>query len=120
MRTAALVLGIVAGVLGIFAGVIEIIVGGTAQALDVERGGTTTISGFVTFALAIVGLIGGAVAPRSPGWSASLQATAGLAGFLSAGLFWLLSGPLFLVGAVLAFVARRRSRRSVSPAALPS
>ena len=108
MRTTALVLGIIGGVLGLLAGLLVIAVGGTAVAFEAEGGGEVTGYGFATFALAVIGIVGGALAKGSPGWASALLAVAGIGGFLSAGLFWLLSGPLLLIGALLAFFGRKR------------
>jgi hypothetical protein len=112
VRTAALVLGIIGGVLGLLAGLLEITIGGVAAGLEAEGGGEVAGLGFATFALAVVGIVGGAVTPRSPGWGAILLVVAGVGGFITASLFWLLSGPLLLVGALLAFLSRRQEARA--------
>jgi hypothetical protein len=110
MKTTVLVLAIIAGVLGLIAGLLEITVGGGADALSDEEDATVTVLGFVTFALAVVGIVGGAIVGSHPRRAAILTLVAGIGGFITAGLFWILSGPLFLVASLLAFLGRRRVR----------
>lgn len=119
MKTTALVLGIIGGVLGLLAGLLVITIGGTAVAFEAEGGGELTGFGFATFGLAVVGIVGGALAKGSPGWSAALLAVSGVGGFITAGLFWLLSGPLLLIGALLAFFGRKRPTSEPARAAVP-
>jgi len=112
MKTTVLVLAIVAGMLGLIAGLLEIAVGGAADALSEEEGATTTVLAFNHVrALAVVGIVGGAIVGGHPGWAAILTLVAGIGGFITAGLFWILSGPLLLVAALCAFLARRQQRK---------
>jgi hypothetical protein len=108
MRTAALVLGIVGGVFGILAGLLAMLVGGIGSAFDAEGSGMVAGLGFAAIMLGVLGIIGGALANRSPGASAILQAAAGLFGFIAVSLFWVLAGVLLLIGALMAFLGRHR------------
>jgi hypothetical protein len=119
MKGTALTLGIIAGVIGILAGILEIATGGAASALDADGGGTVAGMGFVTFFLAVAGIVGGVRSASGSGWI--LMLLAGIGGFVTAGLFWLLSGPLFIVGAGFAFAARRETAKAHGgPPGLPT
>jgi hypothetical protein len=106
MRTAALVLGLIGGIIGLFAGGFAIVVGGVGTAIQTDRAGTVVVLGFIALALAIVGIVGGALAQAKPRMAALLMLIAGIGGFIAVSVFWIVSGPLLLVGALLAFLGR--------------
>jgi hypothetical protein len=118
LRVAALVLGIVGGVLGLIAGILAITVGGIGQAVNANGAGTVTGLGFLAFVMAVVGLVGGALALSKPRVGALLLLVAGIVGFIAVSAFWLLSGPLMLIGALLAFLGR--APKAAAPAAAVS
>ncbi|HET9017855.1 MAG TPA: DUF4064 domain-containing protein [Thermomicrobiaceae bacterium] len=107
MRTASLVLGIIGGVFGLIAALLAMFVGGVGSALQDSSGHTVAGLGLAAFFIAVVGIVGGAVAPKYPRMAALLELVAGIAGFVAVSLFWILSGPLFLIGALLAFLGRK-------------
>lgn len=109
--TAALVLGIVGGCFGILAGLLAMVVGGVGTAFEAEGSGTVTGLGFAAIFIAVVGIVGGALAKSKPVAAAILQAIACVAGFIAVSAFWLISGPLLLGGAILAFLGRPRANR---------
>jgi len=104
LRTASLVFGIVGGVTGILAGLFAILVGGLGAAFEANDSGLILGLGLGACFLGVCGIVGGALAPRFPIVSAILQAGVGLMGFVAVSFFWILSGLLLLVGAVLAAV----------------
>lgn len=107
MRTASLVLGIIGGVCGIIAGLLGMMFGGLGMATEQAGAGGITRRAFLAVFVAIMGIVGGAVALRYPKAAAILQLIACVVGFILAGLFWIFSGLLFLLGAALAFFGRR-------------
>jgi hypothetical protein len=106
MRTAALVLGLIGGIIGLFAGGFAIVVGGIGTAVQTDRAGTVVVLGFIALGLAIVGIVGGALAQAKPRVAALLMLIAGIGGFIAVSLFWIVSGLLLIIGAVLAFLGR--------------
>ena len=108
MKVAALVLGIVGGVFGLIAGILAITVGGIGQAVGANQAGTVTGLGFLAFAMAVVSLVGGALALSKPRVAALLLLIAGIVGFFAVSAFWLLSGPLMILGALFAFLGRTK------------
>lgn len=109
MRTTALVLGIIGGVFGIFAALFALAVGGISSAANVKGGGQVVALGYAAFFVSIAAIVGGALAPRKPRAAALLLLLTGIGGFICVSAFWLLSGPLLLVGALLAFLSRERA-----------
>jgi hypothetical protein len=106
MRVAALILGIVGGVLGLIASILAITVGGIGHAVGASNADQVTGLGFLAFACTIVGFVGAGLALAKPRMAALLLLIAGVVGFISISVFWLLSGPFLLVGALLAFLGR--------------
>lgn len=107
MRTAAMVLGIIGGVFGILAGLLAMVVGGAGAALNAEGGGTVTGLGFAAVFIAVAAIVGAALANKSPMASWILLLLTGIAGFIAVSAFWIISGILLLVGALLEFIARK-------------
>lgn len=106
--TAALVLGITGGAIGIVAALIAIFIGGVGSAFEAEGAGTVTGLGVAAFFIAVLGIIGGALSRGRPVAAAIIQAISGVGGFIAISAFWLLSGPLLLIGAVFAWLGRPR------------
>jgi hypothetical protein len=106
VRVASLVLGIVGGVIGVLAGLLVLLFGGIGAAFEADETGMILGSGFSAALLGVAGIVGGALAPRYPVVAAVVQALSGLLGFVAVSMFWLLSGPLLLIGALLAVPGR--------------
>ena len=109
MRTASLVLGIIGGVFGIIAGLLAMTIGGVGAAFEASDAGTITGLGFAAVFIGVLGIVGGAVAPRYPKAAANIQLISCVAGFIAVSLFWIFSGILLLIGAGLAFLGRKAS-----------
>jgi hypothetical protein len=107
MRTASMVLGIIGGVFGIIAGLLALLLGGVGSAFDADDSGLIVGKGFRAVLIGVVGIVGGALAPRYPKVAAGLQLFSCVAGFIAVYLFWIFSGILLLIGAGLAFFGRR-------------
>jgi hypothetical protein len=91
-------------VCGILAGLFAIVVGGLGAAFEANDSGLILGLGLGACLLGAAGIVGGALAPRYPVISAILQAGIGVMGFLAVSLFWVLSGILLLIGALLAIL----------------
>lgn len=117
MRTGSMVLGITAGALGIVAALLVMMLGGIGAAFEAEGGGQIVGLGFAAIFLAVMGIVGGALAKSKPTAAAIIQLIAGVGGFIAVSAAWLVSGPLLLIGAVLAFAGRKtRTGTAVVPA----
>lgn len=106
MRVGALVLGIIGGIIGLFAAVFALGVGGIGGAVGAEGASTVVGLGWSALLLSILGIVGGALAMAKPRFAALLMLVAGIGGFISVSLFYIIAGPLLLVGALLAFLGR--------------
>ncbi len=106
MRTGALVLGLIGGIIGLFAGGFAIAVGGIGTAVQTNNAGSVVVLGFIALGLAIVGIVGGALSQAKPRVAAALMLVAGIGGFIAVSLFWIVSGVLLVIGALLAFLGR--------------
>ncbi len=106
MRVASLVLGLAGGAIGVLAGLLVLLFGGVGAAFEADETGMLLGSGFSAAVLGVAGIVGGALALRYPLVAAFVQSLSGLLGFIAVGMFWLLSGPLLLIGALLALFGR--------------
>jgi hypothetical protein len=102
-----MVLGIIGGVFGFFAALFALAVGGISSAANVSGGGRVVALGYAAFFVSVMAIVGGALAPKMPKAAAILLLLTGVGGFVCVSAFWLLSGPLLIVGALLAFLGRK-------------
>ncbi len=108
MRGTALGLGIAGGALGLIVSVVEWFIGGVGTALHAQGAGTVSGLAWLALLAGVVGIVGGAMALARPRLAALLMLVACVVGFIAASLFWILSGVLLFVGALLAFLGRPR------------
>jgi hypothetical protein len=127
MRGGALALGLTGGIVGLIAAVIALAIGGLGGALSSSTDassqqtfGMVVVGGWIALGASIVGIIGGALAMGKPVVGGVLMVVAGIAGFIGISLFYVISGPLLLIGGILAFVATRRPRTGVQPLPAPT
>jgi hypothetical protein len=107
MRTGALVLGIIAGLAGLASAVFALWFGLMGDAFDANWGSGIMVQGWVALGFSLFGLIGAALSGAKPRLAALVMAVAGVALFIAIYLFATIATPLFLVGALLAFLGRR-------------
>jgi hypothetical protein len=110
MRIAALVLGIIGAVLGIFAALLALSVGGIGQATGAEGGALVTALGWWSLAFVFLGFVGSGLALARPKLAGALLLVAGVGFFISISFFAIISGPLFLLAAMFAFMGSGRRR----------
>jgi hypothetical protein len=107
MRTGALVLGIIAGLAGLLSAVLALMVGGVGAAFEAEGASQIIGLGWSALGFSLLGLFGAAMSIAKPRLAALVMAVAGIAVMISISLFAVIATPLFLVGALLAFLGRR-------------
>jgi hypothetical protein len=100
--TAALVLGIIGGIIGIFAAFIAMFFGGLGAAFGADGGETVIGLGFAAVFIGVAAIVGGALARSKPKAAFWLLLLTGIGGFIAVSAAWLISGPLLLIGALLA------------------
>lgn len=114
--TAALVLGLIGGIIGIFAAMIAVFFGGLGAALEVDGGETVAGLGFLSIFLAVMGIVGGALSRGKPTAAGVLQLIAGIGGFIAISAAWAISGPLLIVGGILALLGRPKDAPAAATA----
>lgn len=107
MRVAALVLGIIGGIAGIVGAVFALFVGGVGAVVGAEGAQTVTGLGFAAIPLAILGIIGGAVAMAKPKAAGILMLISGIGGFIAISVGYIVAGPLLVIGGILAIVGQK-------------
>lgn len=111
LRISARVLALILGVIGAICALIINIVYSTGRHVNnIVFNGDATSHGFIGLLLVLVGLVGAIVTPLLPIAGAVLMAIAGIGFFFIVG-WWalLLASPLLLIGAGIAFNARRET-----------
>ena len=107
MTTGAMIVGIIGGVVGLIIGIIAWTIAsflGALLTLFHIDGSGIALLGFLVLALAVVGLVGGALAKAKPLAAGILMLIGGGGGFPLAGWFWLFPGILLIIGGILAIV----------------
>lgn len=109
MRIASLILGIVGGLFGLGGAVFALFVGGLGSAFGAEGAETVTGLGFAAIPLAVIGIVGGALAISKPKTAAWLQLISAVGGLIAISAAYAVAFACLLVGAVLAWVEGRRA-----------
>lgn len=108
MRLASLILGIIGGLFGLGGAVLALFVGGLGSAFGAEGAETVAGLGFAAIALAILGIIGGALAMTKPKTAAWLQLISAVGGLIAISGVYIVAFACLLVGAILAWLAARQ------------
>lgn len=116
MRVAALVLGIIGGIIGLFASGVALFVGGLGAALQSQGANQIISLGWAALLLSIIGIIGGAIAMAAPKFGGGMMLVAGVGGFISVSLAYIVAGPLLIIGGLLAVFAKKPKPAVIAPA----
>jgi hypothetical protein len=112
MRTGALVLGVLGGIFGIMSAALAFIIGGLGDFFDAEGAETVVRLGWSALFFCLVGLVGAGLAIVRPLVAAVLMLISAIGVTISISLFAIIAAPLFLVGALLAFLEWREGRNT--------
>ena len=110
MKVAALLCGIIGGLIQLVIAGVGLGFGLVAASIGVDSG----IAGnsLVAMIMAIVGIVGGALALAKPLPAAILMAVAAVVGLILISVGFAIGGVLLLIGAVLAFIPWYQERRT--------
>jgi hypothetical protein len=115
LRIAALVLGIIGGVFGLVGGLFFTALGGLGASVQADGASAVAGVGLLGILISIYAIIAGAVAlkfPRFSGWS---QLVAGIVGLIFLASY--ISGPILLIGGILALVSAKQGKGAAQNAA---
>jgi len=107
MRIAALILGLLGGIAGLFASGFAMFVGGVGSAFAVEGAETVTGLGLAAIPLAILGMVGGAIAITRPKIAGILMLISAVGGLICISMVYVIPFLLLLVGAILALIGQK-------------
>lgn len=117
MRIAALVLGLVGSINGLFASFTAFSLGGLGAVLEADGAGTIVGLGVAAIFISIYAIVAGALAlkyPRFSGWS---QIISGVLGIIAVSAFYMIAGPILIIGGILALVSARQGKGASQKAA---
>jgi hypothetical protein len=107
LRIAALILGVAGGIIGHFAAGFALTIGGIGTVFGTANASTVVVGSIAALLMSIIGIVGGALALAKPKLAGSLMVIAAIGGTIGVFAAYLVAGPLFLVGSVLAFLGSR-------------
>lgn len=108
-RTAEFVLGLIGGIIGIISSVIALFVGGIGSAFGAEGAGTVTGLGWAATLLSILAIVGAAIVKGKPKLAGIMLIIAGIGGFISISMFYIIPGILILIAGIMALVRKPSS-----------
>jgi hypothetical protein len=114
MRVAALVLGVIGGVFGIFASIFALGVGGLGSAVGSQGASTVIGLGWSAMFFCLLGFLGSGLAMAKPKAAALLLLISALGFIVSVSAFAVVTGPLFLIASLLAFLGRGPRQKEVA------
>ena len=106
-RTLAMIVGIVGAIVALLVTIISVVGGHIDKAINPAAQGST--HGFIGTLCFIVGLIGALIAIPFPSAAALLMVVAGLAMIYVAGWGAIIGAPLLIIGAILAYLDRKKA-----------
>ena len=107
MRIAALVIGMIAAVLGVFAALLALSVGGLGRAFGAEGGDQVVSLGWSSLIFVFLGFVGSGLALAKPKLSGAILLVSAIGFIISLSWFAVISGPLFLMASLFAFMGKR-------------
>lgn len=106
-RTLAMVVGVVGALVALLVTITTVVAKHVGDIVNPASTGTS--HGFIGFLCFIVGLIGALIAIPFPSAAALLMVIAGLAMIYVAGGWAIIGAPLLIIGAILAFLDRKKA-----------
>lgn len=119
MRVAAMVLGIIGGVLGLLAALLALSIGGLGSAFEAEGASLIVSLGWSSLFFVFLSFVGSGFALAKPKLAGTLLLVSGLGFIVSISWFAIISGPLFLLASLFAFLGREK-RPNVVPLQRPA
>lgn len=110
MKVAALLCGVIGGLAGLVGALVVFGLGALIGGFG--GGGEMALDGIGALVMAVVGIVGGAMAIAKPLPAAILMAVAAVLGFIFISIGFFIGSILLLIGAVLAFVPWLQGRRA--------
>ncbi|MBZ4666574.1 DUF4064 domain-containing protein [Mahella sp.] len=105
-RTAEFVLGLIGGIIGIFSSLIALFVGGVGTVFEAEGASTVTGLGWAAALFSILAIVGAAIVKGKPKVAGVMLLVAGIGGFISISMFYIIPGILILIAGIMALVRK--------------
>lgn len=113
MQKAALIIGVLGGIFGIIAAIFALFFGGLIGISVAEEGSLVTGLGIGALVSSIVGIVGAVLTNISSRWAGSLMLIAGIGGFISISTFYVIAGPLLIIGGILTLVSNKIGTKQI-------
>jgi len=110
MRIAALVLGIIGGLAGLAGAVFALFVGGLGSAFGAQGAETVIGLGFAAIPLAVLGLVGAALAPSRPKAAAWCMGISAVGGLIAISAAYIVAALCLGVATVMAIAGRKEQQ----------
>lgn len=108
-------MGLTGGIFGIIAGILAIFIGGVGSALGASGAESVGTLGTLAIFFSILGIIGAAMSKAKPKLAGIFMVIAGIGGFISVSMFYILSAVLLIVGGCMGlFKKTNKTTPSVS------
>ncbi|QVV19504.1 hypothetical protein Sneaky_31 [Paenibacillus phage Sneaky] len=91
-------MGLTGGIFGIISGIIVIFVGGVGHAIGASGAQYVGSLGFLAIFLSILGIVGAALSNAKPKLAGTFMVIAGIGGFISVSMAYILSAVLLIIG----------------------
>ena len=115
MRIAALVIGIIAAILGLIAAILALTIGGIGAAAGAQSGPAVLGYAFLGLLFVFLGFLGAGLALAKPKVAGVLLLLTAIGFIFSFSVFAIISGPLFLMASMFAFLGSGRQSKQLPP-----
>lgn len=104
-------MGLIAGIFGILAAILAMMIGGVAGAFNADGSEGIVGLGVAALLLSILGIIGASISKSKPKLAGTFMLIAGVGGFISISLFYLISGILFIVAGFIGIFTKPKNEK---------
>lgn len=102
-------MSIIGGVFGIISSILAMFIGGVGSAFSADGADQVVALGFVAMLFSILGIVAGSISKNKQKLSGWLLLVAGIGGFISISMFYIISAILFVVSGLMGILAKKNT-----------
>ncbi|WP_109689916.1 DUF4064 domain-containing protein [Tumebacillus permanentifrigoris] len=112
-RTAEFVIGLIGGIVGILCGFSGVLLGGVAEAMQVDGSGTVSAASWVAILFSVLGIVGASIVRKKTGLGSLFMIISAVVGFICISFFYTVPALLLLIAGIMGFARKDKSGAAV-------
>jgi hypothetical protein len=108
-RTAEFVLGLIGGIVGVLSGFSGVLLGGVAEALQVDGSGTVSTASWIAILFSVLGIVGAGIVKNKTALGSLFMIISAVAGFICISFLYTIPALLLLIAGIMGFARKDKS-----------